>query len=342
MRQHVVIEDRQRSLFLAVAACCFVAMTLVACDGSDNSDGDTDTSAADGGSDAEDGGVVDENPAPPLAELSEGECPDLTTSGISTFRSAGHDRKVAVLFPDNPPRGLPVIFNFHGLTSPEYTPVEASQASLQAEANARDAIIVVPEARQQTLPFIGTFLLWGIMDDETPDLILFDDLRTCLSQTFEIDLKRISTWGHSGGALWNTALLMNRSDQLATVVEFSGGADFSIPFVGGPYLVYESPNSKVPVLLVTGGPEDVWPDSDSPMIEFEATTDTLQSHLAEDEHLVVRCRHTLGHYEIPTNGWDFSHEWMLTHRLGEPSPYAEDGLGAEDSWCASVESDDSQ
>jgi hypothetical protein len=339
---HRVLSFCSRHFFSLLFLVSPVICTGLLASGCSGEGADGEDVGADGGGDggiADGGGAPDENPAPPLADLSEGECPDMTTSGISTFRSAGLDRKVAVLFPENPQKGLPVIFNFHGLTSPEYLPVEASEASLQAEANARQAIFVVPEARVQTIQFVGTFLLWGIMDDEAPDLILFDDLRTCVSQEFAVDLKRISVWGHSGGALWNSAMLMNRSEVLASVVEFSGGAEFSVPFIGGPFLAYETPTNLVPVFLATGGPMDVWPNADQPMIEFEDTTDTLQEKLATDGHVVVRCRHALGHNGIPTNGWDFSHEWMLAHRLGDPSPYVESGLGDEESWCSFVAAD---
>jgi hypothetical protein len=103
-------------------------------------------------------------------------------------------------------------------------------------------------------------------------------------------------------------------------------------------LAYETPNNLVPVFLATGGPEDVCPNTESTLIAFEATTDTLESNLADDGHVVIRCKHELGHYEIPANGWDFSHEWMLAHRLGEPSPYVTSGLGDEESWCSFVTS----
>jgi len=273
----------------------------------------------------DDDDTPDPDPVAPLTELSDGECPDMSESGISTFSSAGIDRKVAVLFPDDPQPGMPLVFNFHGLTSPGSDPVENSLPQVQAEADANNSVVIMPEARVTAMQLIGEILIWGILDDAQPDLTLFDDLRTCAANELEVDLKKVSTWGHSGGALWSTVMLMERSTSLAAVVEFSGGAEFSIPGLGGPFATYSSPERQVPVMLSSGGAEDSWPQGFA-VINFEETTDTLGAALAADGHRVVRCSHQQGHNSIPSDLWAFSTRWDLEHHFSEDSPFSEDDL----------------
>lgn len=272
----------------------------------------------------------------PVPGTSDGECPDLGVSGISTFSSGGTARKVAVIFPASKPADMPALFSWHGLTTLDMMPVEStiSGFQLQATANSEEVVFVVPEARPRTLPGAGTLGMWGIMNDEAADLTLFDDLVTCLSRSLAIDLDRVSSWGHSGGALWTSVLLLNRADQLASVVELSGGVEFSLPFLG-TFIPYRTPSAKVPTLLATGGMDDVWPQGNG-FIQFEQTTDTLQAGLIADQHVVVRCRHSLGHFQLPPRAWALTMDWMLGHRRGQPSTFLPGGLAMDTSWCEAV------
>jgi len=294
-----------------------LALSIVLASGCDD--------GGDGGGDDDDDDTPDPDPTAELAELSDGECPDMDTSGISNFSSGGVDRKVAVLFPDDPQPGMPLVFNFHGLTNAGSNPVEASMAQAQGDAEQNGAVVIMPEARVTAMPLVGEILIWGILDDAESDLTLFDDLRTCAANELAVDLKRVSTWGHSGGALWSSVMLMERSTSLAAVVEFSGGAEFSIPMLGGPFVTYSSPERQVPVLLSSGGANDAWPES-FPVVDFEATTDTLETGLVADGHQVVRCRHQQGHYSIPNDLWAFSTRWDLEHHFSEETPFDDGDL----------------
>ena len=282
----------QRALMLAL---------LVACGGKDEGD-PADTAAT---------GVGPEGASAPLAQLSDGECPDMT--GTSRFSSGGLTRKVRIVTPKDVQPGMPVIFSFHGLTTTGTDPVGmlADGFDLKGLANEHGAVFVVPEARELELPGFGTLLLWGILDDAEPDLVLYDDLRTCLSQELDVDLERVHAWGHSGGALWTSVLAIERAETLASFVEFSGGAGFLIPLLGGPFVNYATPSRLPPAVLVTGGVNDVWPDTTFTMIDFEAATDTLQQALLGDGATVVRCSHDLGHFTFPQEHWELALDWML-------------------------------
>ncbi len=291
-----------------------------------------------GGDDDDDDDSTEDLPQPAaLAELSDGECPDLDSSGISTFSSDGIDRKVAVLFPDGDTEGLPIIYFFHGLMLPSDNPVEntVQGLNLQGLADSLPAIVIAPESRAVAMPLAGDVSLWGILNDADPDLVLFDDLRTCAVDELGGDIRRLNVMGFSGGALWTTQVLMSRSDTLASAVEYSGGAELDVPMDGGPFLLYDTPAEKTPVLMTSGGDQDVWPQGFA-IIDFAATTDTLQGGLRVDGHYAVRCRHNAGH-TVPQSGWDFGQEWVMAHEYGIETPYVADGIGSEDSWCEVVE-----
>ena len=152
------------------------------------------------------------------------------------------------------------------------------------------------------------------------DLALFDDMRTCLSQSLEVDLFRVSTTGFSAGALWTTFLTLRRADVLATAMLFSGGTE--------PAVTYQTPARPLPMFLAWGGPDDTY----NGMLSFAETTANLSSELQEDGHFLVHCDHGYGHTvpygligDVPT--------WLLAHRFGEPSPFESGDLSELASYC---------
>ncbi len=258
----------------------------------------------------------------PLAEVSSG-CPDLSEPGIKTFMSAGKERRAGILFPSDPGPDMPVLFAWHGLSTAEFDPMEQMIAGfdLAGLADDRGAVVIVPEA--QAINLLGMdVLLWGILgnEQEEEDLTLYDDLRTCVAEAFDVDLRRISSWGHSGGGLWTSMLLMDRADTLAAGVSSSGGIELEIPVLGDR-LPFRQPARQVPTMIVSGGAQDVWPDTTFTIIEFEATSDTLQQRLLEGGSFVVRCKHDLGHNYLPNWYWGQVQKWLFNHTYGATSEW---------------------
>jgi poly(3-hydroxybutyrate) depolymerase len=256
--------------------------------------------------------------------LSNGQCPDVTATVQSEFRSGGKKRRVQTVLPAQVPPSMGLMYSFHGLNPKSTDPITNlfEDHDLQAVADQYGVAIVAPEALPTTVGFLGDFLLWGILGEEEDDLTLFDDLHICMTNTWDIDLDAVALWGHSGGALWTTLLSQQRGETFSTAVEFSGGSDvsISIPGLAGPWVPYEE-TPAVPYLLSTAGAADVWPDETVSVLDFEAATDTLEGKLLDDGRTVVRCAHDLGHYVVPTDQWQFATEWMSVHRRGAPSPY---------------------
>lgn len=280
----------------------------------------------------------------PLADLSSGDCPDLSESGTTTFKSSGDDRTVTVLLPDTDgdgvadTEGAPVVVFFHGLTTPSESPeptVEMAEAlDLQTVADETGAVIALPEAPVRSL-FGYDFFLWLVEETESTDLVLYDDLRTCLSTELDVDLERFTAIGFSGGALFTTVVATQRADTLATFVELSGGADIEVPFFDAPFAAYNTPAWTLPGLVASGGDTDLWPSADYPLVDFEAASDTFADALVADSHFVVRCHHTAGH----TITWDeyvLTITWLADHEFGEPSPFERTGLGDDSDWCTEI------
>jgi hypothetical protein len=269
----------------------------------------------------------DELPEPAPVATPTGACPDLSTPGEKTIESNGVERKFAIHFPEARPAGMSVLFAWHGLTatsidgSPSaYDPIPNLVIGLGLEdlAEQENAVILVPEAEPISLMGMNV-LLWGILDNEANDLALYDDLRACVDEEFDVNLRHVTSWGFSGGGLWTSLLLMERADTLATAVSISGGTDLVIPVLGDR-LSYRSPANPIPTMLASGGSADIWPDPTFPIIVFDETTDNLAAGLVDDESYVVRCRHDGGH-TLPSWLWDRSVKWLFKHTFGAPSPY---------------------
>lgn len=311
-----------------------LVLLLLACSGDPNTDGG-DNGATDTGDTGENGGDSGPQPAP-LAELSSGECPDLSASGTSTFVSNGVERQVTIILPETLGEAMPVSFFFHGIDDPTRTSnpggETANSLGLQAIANETQTIWVVPDAPVMNLYNIYEVYLWDLALDGDDDLVLFDDLRTCIAQSFDVDLRRVAAVGFSGGALFTTVVAVNRADTLSTAVEMSGGSDLEIPGWENLWSAYVPPAQPLPMLLSTGGNNDVWPSTSLVIVDFSAASDTLQGELLGDASFVARCEDSRGH-TMTGPEWSMVQDWVSVHRYGEPSPYAESGMGADSDWC---------
>jgi predicted esterase len=182
-----------------------------------------------------------------------------------------------------------------------------------------------------------SFFMWDVMEESDSDLVLFDDLRTCVSDELGVDLKRLSLMGFSGGSLFATTLARERSDTIATIVEMSGGADIDVSLFENPLSRYETPEWEMPMLLISGGESDAWPDSSFSLVNFYEATNTLQANRSADGLFSVRCDHGQGH-TVTTQAYQTAQSWILAeHIYGEPSPYETDGIADFDSWCEIAE-----
>jgi hypothetical protein len=250
--------------------------------------------------------------APP-AEVSGGDCPDM--SGDVSFTSNGIERTVKVLLPDGGGEGKGVVFAWYPLGGSAQWLIGA--LDLRNWADEHDLIVVVPTASGAEL------FEWAFMQasDGNDDLVLYDDVRACLYEQYEIDLGRVSSAGFSAGALWTSYLSLYRGDTLATILPFSGGTD--------PVIPYTTPAGPFPALLPFGGQTDTYGGG---LVNFYETVGNFADDLVADGHFVVLCDHDGGH-TIPSEGPDMMDAWLPAHRFGEPSPFVGD-ISALPDYCA--------
>ena len=274
--------------------------TAVACTGKDEPGGDP--------GDADTGAAVDEPRVGPT--YSQGACPAMR-DGELAFPTGDTEYEVELRIPENP-QGAPVVFAWHWLGG------SASQAirymELEELVGSDDVILVIPESD-------GSQFEWHFLDPAggNPDLLLFDDLLSCLWQEHDVDLDRIHAIGMSAGGLMTSYLTVHRSEWLASTAPLSGGA------IEG---AYTSPADDIPVLMTWGGTRDTYGT-----LSFDDTSRYLTDALRADGHFVVECVHDEGHV-LPSTGLQYAWDFLMAHPKGvDPSPYA-DGLPDDfPSWC---------
>ncbi len=280
--------------FLALAVAPLLACTQPHVGGSDALPVD---SGADSATDS-----VDTGPQPAaLATLSDGECPDFSAMGSSKFTSDGQERKVMMYWPAARPANMPVVFVWHYLGGTARDMVNIFD--LQGYAEAAGAVVIVPEALSTNQ------FEWDFWNSGTADVTMYDDLRTCVSQEFGVNLKKVSSTGMSAGALWTSWLAINRGDTLSTILTFSGGTE--------PVITYASPASNFPALLDYGGDSDQF-SGGGVVVNFEQTTINFANELYADGHTVMLCDHNLGH-TIPPEGRAQMDAWLTAQTYGEPN-----------------------
>jgi len=315
----------------------FLAALLTAC-GSASTDDDTATDKDEG---ADTGIQDDDAPDPddsdgaaPLATLSSDDCPDMSTSGTSTFTSSGTERTVTMVLPSEVTSDMPVIFFFHGLLDASMSSPSSYMASglnLQTYADELGAVFILPESGLMTVMGFS-FYMWTVDTVDGEDIVLYDDLRTCASRELDVNLDRIAAMGFSGGGLFTTVVARDRGDTLSSIVELSGGSDVTIPTFTDLFSEYDTPAYPMPALLMAGGSADVWPGGGFTIVDFSAATDSLQDQLVDDGHFVVRCEHTQGH-DVPYSAMLDSWSWIEAHVYGQPSPYQANGIEDLNSDC---------
>ena len=276
--------------------------------------------------------------AAPLTELS-GNCPSINESDVNyTIESAGESRIFRAIYPENAEVPYNLMFFYHSLIDTDPVEYWSNAIGLQSVSNDLNTVIIMPQSLPfDALAFLGMdVFLWNVETGTYDnDLQLYDDLRTCAAQNFDLNMDATSLVGVSGGALFSTILLSERSDNFASVVEFSGGSDLSVATFQNLWAEYNSPTYKTPTLLVSGGEGDVYPDPSMALINFHEASNTLQSQLAEDGHVTVRCQNNIGHISVTGEGLLAAWDWVNNHRYNEPSPYAE-AINGWDHWCEHI------
>jgi hypothetical protein len=149
-------------------------------------------------------------------------------------------------------------------------------------------------------------------DDEGPDVRFVDAMVRCIATKWPVDEKRIYVGGISaGGSFTNRNLTFNSE-------LFAGG----VPSSGNWYQGGAAPASAVTldptlVILIWGGPTDVWPPS-APISDYAPETKLASEYYAAQPNTVtVSCTGSHGHV-WPTAMTPWLVQTLLSHPKGSP------------------------
>jgi dienelactone hydrolase len=257
--------------------------------------------------------------APPEPYTPIEACPALSAGLNADFPSGREPRSFEIVLPASPPEGpMPLVFAFHGLGGDIASMLEG--AELRAMADDRGAILVVPQGAD-----FGGSPGWDAInaDPYNKDIQLFDDLYTCVTAQYDVDLERVYATGMSNGGLLTGALMARRSDRLAAVAPMSGGVITTWPAEAAP----------LPLLAIWGGETDFAFEQD-----FHALSTEMIAAAVDRGQYTIGCDHGLGH-ELRASFWPWTFDFLLAHTRGvSPSPWA--GMALPESfpeYCAVVD-----
>jgi predicted esterase len=239
----------------------------------------------------------------------EGQCPNI--SGPGTYIFSGGSRRLMVdiyMRADArslPAPGGPLILYFHSLGS------AANEVTRALGQPAIDA--VVAQGGVVASFTASTCLRCGLADDVVwydEDDAVSDQVVACVTQTAQVDLRRIHAVGFSAGALHSMHLALARSNYIASVVSYSGG-------VPAGSLEPQDPANKVPALL-SYGREGV----DNALVDFNIASRGWYETFSPRGYYTLLCDHQRGH-EIPTELSPDILKFLLDHPYQvAPEPYA--------------------
>ncbi len=281
------------AVFLALAVAGCAASTTAADTASETSAAGSDaTAAADSAATADtaasaDTQTVDTVGLPAAPTPYAGTCPDFADGAVQ-MQVGKYGRSLLVTLPEQP-KGAGVLFLWHGLGDTAKNFNNAFGA--KQLATTLNAVVITPDACCNTATAKGCCSMmtgWHFVADTAIDADIFDGALSCLEAQHGIDRKRVYTMGFSAGGLWSTWLVMHRSAQLAAAAILSGGVN--------DYNPWSKPALPVPVVDSSGGPTDLF---GSGLVDFQASTETLNKYLRGAGHFVVHCQHNQGHTVTP-------------------------------------------
>ncbi len=220
------------------------------------------------------------------------DCPTLVAGG-NTMTSGGQDRTFEVVLPADYPAAAPypMALVFHGIGG---TAQDMLSPELLALADERDVILVVPQGED-----LGGEAGWDAFSPPGTNLdaVLFDDLVTCASESFDVDPERIHVTGMSNGGLLTGYLIATRNDVVASAAPLSGGIGVE----------WDDSGRDMPVLVTWGGESDFAFEQDFDLLAAE-----MIAECQDKGFFVAACDHGTGHSLDPA-WWPWVFEFLLDH-----------------------------
>lgn len=237
------------------------------------------------------------------------------------FPSDGVDRVFHVLLPDDISTPRPVFVSLTGTVQPELSFAEQSGLDqLPADGwivvspvrtcsqNQTNCATIGSDGRIWEPWYDGTF--GGPSDDEGPDVRFVESMVRCVATRWPVDADRIYVGGISAGGSFTNRTMTFNSDF------FAGGVASSGNWYGGA----AAPKTPIVmdgslVIVIWGGPDDVWPPN-NPIADYDPETRVAAQYYAAQPNVVtLSCSGSHGHI-WPTAMTPWLAQTLLSHPKG--------------------------
>ncbi len=275
-------------------------------------------SAGSGGSGGSDGGS---DAGPPLAIT----CTPVVNGAGTVSVNGAAARTYYVDLPADTSQPMALLFSWHGYMQ---APLDfRNMVGFDPNGASMPIVVVTPTDLGLFLTQIPTGGLdWDIEgSDSNVDFPYFQGMLSCLQSQFSIDSTRIYSFGFSAGAVF-TNLLASQYPHLFAATVSESGAWFSDPAeraaTDGVGLFYPwtwpslDPTDQGSILMTHGGATDY-----ATIISIELADQFALPFLLNAKRTVVDCAHSAGHAIDPLVSNAMIYEYLLAHRLGQPSPF---------------------
>jgi dienelactone hydrolase len=239
------------------------------------------------------------------------------------FPSDGADRIFHLLLPDETTTPRPLFVSLTGTVQPELSFAEQSGLDqLPAEGWIVAAPVRTCSQNQTNCAMLGSDgriwepwydgTLGGPSDDEGPDVRFVEAMVRCIATRWPVDVDRIYVGGISAGGSFTNRTMTFNSDF------FAGGVASSGNWYGGA----AAPKTAVTmdqsiVVVIWGGPGDVWPPG-NPIANYDPETRlAAQYYAAQPNAVTVSCTGSHGHI-WPTAMTSWLAQTLLSHPKGTP------------------------
>lgn len=309
--------DTRLARFLGTSLAA-LAVTVAGCGAPSLGDGEESS-----GGNRNIAGVYDANnagadkPAPPAYE-----CMPIK-NGTSSVKINGNVRNFDVRLPNDTSR-MALLFQWHGwMQMPGqfaneivYDPPAGKWLPFDPNAFPMPLMIVTPWD-QKLIPPFG--LDWDIVTGAA-DFPYFEAMVQCINSQFQIDQKRIYSFGFSAGAVFTNLLDAKYPHLFAATISESGAwfndqtqwSDVSIPIMQWKWPAL-NPADGGNTLITHGGENDF-----ATVISLENTSRKALPFLRAGGRTVVDCSHTFGHTLAPDLTQGMIYQFMWERQQGAP------------------------
>jgi len=303
-------------------------------EGNDDADVDGGDSTEDASADGDDGSDDPEVPGPTISFA----CPGGTIAeGSNEITIDGKKRTFLVDLPSDTDGPLGVVFSWHGYGDSASN--FRSALGLDPDASSSQPLIVITPEDSGLQPVGGQpGLDWDILagkpGDANIDIAFFEAMLGCVNEQYSLDSTRVYSLGFSAGSVF-TALLHSRYPELFAATVHLSGAWMNDPEQTNlvPKLLPLNwswpeldPADGGHVLLTHGGDSDAVGAMGVTVINLEDAAQAALPFLEAAGRTVVDCVHDNGHTLHPELSAATIVDYLVAHRKGAPSPYANDGL----------------